>query len=74
LNGVRYRRRTVLVERGGKLSCQLTPTSDTLDFHLSDQVTLLDWHVLAAALARRGVTVGTHDLMIGATALALTGP
>ena len=25
---------------------------------------------LGAALARRGITVGTHDLMIGATALA----
>ena len=41
LNRVHYQQETVLVERGGKPVCQLTPVPRSLDFHLSDLVTLL---------------------------------
>ena len=42
LNRVYYQRETVIVERGGKPLCQLTPVPRPLDFHLSDLVALLD--------------------------------
>ena len=42
LSRVHYQRETVIVERGGKALCQLTPVSNSLDFHLSDLVALLD--------------------------------
>jgi len=42
LNRVHYQRETVIVERGGKALCQLTPVPGSLDFHLSDLVALLD--------------------------------
>ncbi len=42
LNRVYYQRETILVERGGKPVCQLTPAPASLDFRLSDLVTLLD--------------------------------
>ena len=42
LNRVHYQRETVIVERGGKPLCQLTPVPASLDFHLSDLVALLD--------------------------------
>jgi hypothetical protein len=42
LNRVYYQRETVIVERGGKPLCQLTPVPRLPDFHLSDLVALLD--------------------------------
>jgi len=42
LNRVHYRGETVVVERGGKPLCQLTPVSRSFDFRLSDLVALLD--------------------------------
>lgn len=42
LNRVYYQRETVVVERGGKPVCQLTPAPASLDFHLSDLMVLLD--------------------------------
>jgi len=42
LNRVHYQRETVIVERGGKPLCQLSPVPRSLDFHLSDLVALLD--------------------------------
>jgi antitoxin (DNA-binding transcriptional repressor) of toxin-antitoxin stability system len=42
LNRVRYRRETVIIERGGKPLCQLMPVPEALDFQLSDLVTLLE--------------------------------
>ena len=42
LNRVHYQRETVIVERGGKALCQLTPVPGSLDFRLSDLVALLD--------------------------------
>ncbi len=42
LNRVRYRRETIIVERGGKPLCQLAPVPTSLDFQLSDLVALLD--------------------------------
>ncbi len=42
LNRVRYRRETIVVERGGKPLCQLAPVPSSLDFQLSDLVALLD--------------------------------
>lgn len=41
LNRVYYQRETVVVERGGKPVCQLTPVPASLDFQLSDLVALL---------------------------------
>jgi len=42
LNRVCYQRETVVVERGGKPVCQLTPAPASLDFQLSDLMVLLD--------------------------------
>jgi len=42
LNRVHYQRETVIVERGGKAVCQLTPVPSSLDFKLSDLVALLN--------------------------------
>lgn len=42
LNRVHYQGETVLVERSGKPLCQITPVPGSLDFYLSDLVTLLD--------------------------------
>lgn len=42
LNRVHYQRETVIVERGGKPVCELTPVAASLDFQLSDLVALLD--------------------------------
>jgi antitoxin (DNA-binding transcriptional repressor) of toxin-antitoxin stability system len=42
LNRVHYQNETVIVERGGKPLCQITPVPRSLDFHLSDLLSLLD--------------------------------
>jgi len=42
LNRVYYQGETVVVERGGKPVCQLTPAPAPLAFQLSDLVTLFD--------------------------------
>ena len=42
LNRVHYRHETIVIERGGKPVCQLTPVSGSLGFQLSDLVALLD--------------------------------
>jgi hypothetical protein len=42
LNRVHYQRETVIVERGGKPLCQLSPVPGSPDFQLSDLVALLD--------------------------------
>jgi len=41
LSRVHYQRETVVVERGGRPLCQLTPVPASLDFQLSDLVDLL---------------------------------
>ena len=59
LNRVHYQRETVIVERGGKPLCRLTPVPAALDFQLSDLVALLDSMPSAgedwAAAVARGV-------------------
>ena len=47
LNRVYYQHETVVIERGGKPVCQLTPVSGSLAFQLSDLVAL--FHSLPAA-------------------------
>lgn len=47
LNRVHYQRETVIVERGGKPVCQLTPVPRSLEFRLSDLVAL--FHSLPSA-------------------------
>jgi antitoxin (DNA-binding transcriptional repressor) of toxin-antitoxin stability system len=42
LNRVHYQRETVIVERGGKPLCLLTPVPARLEFRLSDLVALLE--------------------------------
>jgi len=42
LNRVHYRGETIVVERGGKPVCQLTPAPAFLGFQLSDLVDLLE--------------------------------
>lgn len=47
LNRVHYQRETIVVERGGKPICQLSPVSAPSNFQLSDLVALLDTLPLA---------------------------
>ncbi len=47
LNRVHYQRETVIVERGGKPVCPLTPVPRSLEFQLSDLVAL--FHSLPSA-------------------------
>lgn len=42
LNRVHYQRETIVVERGGKPICQLSPAAAPSSFRLSDLVALLD--------------------------------
>ena len=61
LNRVYYQRETILVERGGKPVCQLTPPPASLGFRLSDLVTLLESMPAAGEEWAEAVTRGVAD-------------
>ncbi len=61
LSRVHYRNETVIIERGGRPLCQLSPISGSLDFRLTDLLALLESLPSASDPWKEAVARGVAD-------------
>jgi antitoxin (DNA-binding transcriptional repressor) of toxin-antitoxin stability system len=61
LNRVHYQRETIVVERGGKPICQVSPVSAPSNFQLSDLIALLDTLPVADEQWAKAVAQGVAE-------------